>query len=261
MEPAFIITFGFLLAIIVFLISRNKQKRPVSKNIKFQYRIRASWIFSRKLFLGKEKKKALQLIVDYVEGNLGINELKLLIQTDDHLKKILKKPFDFSWESYERYHFNIYDYLVAEHPFMRNWDTVKTRYDLYMQLTRFLDWFRIPYDMSYTKYKDDDSFIWAIQPSWMITGDDLELFDKILEEVPKDLSKTKQIEWGEARIKELFRYDETYPCWIQDPEWPIVNGKPLVFSHQKDLGEDDARTYFYFYDPDTKEETVVMQLD
>ena len=74
------------------------------------------------------------------------------------------------------------------------------------------------------------------------------------------MSKTKRVAWGKARIKELFKYDKTYPRWIQYPEWPIVNGKPLVFSHQKKAGKGDERVYYYFYDPDTKKETAITQM-
>ena len=143
---------------------------------------------------------------------------------------------------------------------MNNWDIVSTRYILYLEIRRWLDWFHIPYRNNYTKYADDYSYILAIQPSWLDITDDQGIFDKILAERPKELSKTKQIAWGKAKLKELFKYDKTYPRWVQDPEWPIVNGKPLVFSHQSKEKKDDARVYYYFYDPDTKEQTVVEQL-
>ena len=65
---------------------------------------------------------------------------------------------------------------------------------------------------------------------------------------------------GEAELKKLFRYDKTYPRWVQDPEWPIVNGKPLVFSHQSKGKKGDERVYYYFYDPETQMETVIAQI-
>lgn len=123
-----------------------------------------------------------------------------------------------------------------------------------------MKWFNIPYDESYTKYDDDYDYTLGIQPSWLDINDEYGIFDKIIEEVPKDLSKAKRIAYGKNRLKELFKYDKTYPRWVQAPEWPIVNGKPLVFSHQSKGKKDDERVYYYFYDPDTKEETIVMQM-
>lgn len=205
-------------------------------------------------------KDELKIIIDYVEGKLDINDVKMLIINDKHLQNLLKKPFDFNRIAYARYHFNIYEYLGSECHFDRNWDTVDTRCVVYLEFTRLLDFKKIKYNKEFTKYIDDYRYILAIQPSWLDIIDDQGIFDKIIAEAPADVSKTKRIEWGKARIKELFRYDKTYPRWVQSPEWPIVNGKPLVFSHQSKEKKDDERVFYYFYDPDTKEETVVEQM-
>ena len=85
------------------------------------------------------------------------------------------------------------------------------------------------------------------------------LLKPLIESIPKDLSKTKRVAMGKEKIRALFRYDKSYPRWIQGAEWPIVNGKPLVFSHQERIKGDDWHVLYYFYDPDTKEQTVVEQ--
>lgn len=74
-------------------------------------------------------------------------------------------------------------------------------------------------------------FVLDIQPSWLDIEDD-SIFQQILAEIPQELSKAQRIKLGKERVKKLFKYDKTYPRWIQSPKWPIVNGKPLVFSHQ-----------------------------
>lgn len=202
----------------------------------------------------------IQILVDYVEGKLDIKKFKQLFETNNKLKELLKKQICPNYIAYKQYDYNIYNYILKSYEFKRgNWDMVGTRYFLYLELKRWLDWFKIPYN-KYLKYEEDYDYILDIQPSWLDIGDDQGIFDKIIAECPKDLSKTKRIAWGKARIKELFKYDKTYPRWIQDPEWPIINGKPLVFSHQKKAGKDDERVYYYFYDPDTKEETIITQM-
>ena len=97
-----------------------------------------------------------------------------------------------------------------------------------------------------------------IQPSWVDCQDD-SILEPIINSIPKDLSKTKRIAMGKEKIRALFRYDKTYPRWIQGAEWPIVNGKPLVFSHQERAKGEDWRVLYYLYDPYTKEQTVVEQ--
>ena len=107
--------------------------------------------------------------------------------------------------------------------------------------------------------REEYKMLLDIQPSWLDIEDDQGIFDKLLKEIPKDISKTQEIKFGKERIKELFRYDKTYPRWVQSPEWPIINGKPLVFSNQKKDKKNDERVYYYFYNPDTNEQVVIEQ--
>ena len=97
-----------------------------------------------------------------------------------------------------------------------------------------------------------------IQPDWLDVLDD-SILQPIIDSIPAGLSKTKRIVMGKEKIRAMFRYDKTYPRWVQSPEWPIVDGKPLVFSHQEKVNGTDMFTKYYFYDPDTKKETVIEQ--
>ena len=206
-------------------------------------------------------KREVQIIIDYVEGKIDVSEFRQLFRINDRLQKLLKKKIKPRYEAYRRYDYNMYNYLMQSYEFKKfNWDTVETRYTLHFVLKMWLDCFHIPYDNSYTRYSDDYNYILRIQPSWLDITDDQGLFDKILAERPKELSSTKQTEWGKAVLRKMFRYDKTYPRWVQDPEWPIVNGKPLVFSHQSKEKNGDERVYYYFYDPETKKETVITQI-
>ena len=99
-----------------------------------------------------------------------------------------------------------------------------------------------------------------IQSSWVDCFDD-SIFRQIMDEIPQELSKTKRIALGKEKIKALFKYNKTYPLWVQGAEWAIANGKPPIFSHQKKAKGGDIRTYYYFYDEDTQKETVVEQFE
>lgn len=201
--------------------------------------------------------KAVQIIIDYVEGVMPIWEFQAAFKNNLGLVKILKNKINKPY--LQDYGYNIYDYLNADLKFTKgNWDNVYVRYAVWFDLCEWLKYHNIAF-VSFLKYKEDYNFILDIQPSWVDIIDDQGIFDKIIAEVPKDLSKTKRILWGKNKIKEVFKYDKTYPRWIQDPEWPIINGTPLIFSHQKRAGKDNERTFYYFYDPDTREETVITQ--
>lgn len=110
----------------------------------------------------------------------------------------------------------------------------------------------------FEKYSHNYDFLLDIQPTWLDIDDDC-ILHQILDEIPKTLSKTQRVKLGKEKVKELFKYDKTYPRWIQNPEWPIAHGKPLVFSHQEKVKGDDCHNYYYFYDEDTKEETIIEQ--
>ena len=73
--------------------------------------------------------------------------------------------------------------------------------------------------------------------------------------VPTDdeLSETKKTKIIKDRLKELFKYLDKPPKWIQSPDWPIRDGKPLIFIGQlsvdaPELFHDRGAAYL-FYDP------------
>ena len=202
-------------------------------------------------------KKNLQPILDYVEGRMSATEFQHLFETDKTLQNTLKKRMR-QYSCYREYGYNLYNMFKNDYDYKnRNWDTISCRSALQGELTRLLDEYGISYK-EYKKYDQEYYFLLDIQPSWVDCRDD-SILVPLIESIPNNLSKTKRIAMGKEKIRALFRYDKTYPRWIQEAEWPIVNGKPLVFSHQERIKGDDWHVLYYFYDPDTKEQTVVEQ--
>lgn len=201
--------------------------------------------------------QVVQIILDYVEGRMSINEFKQEFDSNKSLQKKLNRPIQKVF--LKNYNYSILNFLVRDLQHTKgNWDTINVRKEVQVILEQWLDSYNIAYN-EYKRYREDAIYLLDIQPSWLNIIDDQGMFDKLLAERPKDISKAQQIKWGKERLKELFRYDKTYPRWIQSPEWPIVNGKPLVFSHQRKEKGDDERTYYYFYDPETQKETIIEQ--
>ncbi|MDR3292743.1 MAG: hypothetical protein LBT20_01405 [Clostridiales bacterium] len=87
--------------------------------------------------------------------------------------------------------------------------------------------------------------------------------EKIIKTMPDNLSKTKQIAYCKKRQKELFRYDDKPPRWIQNCEWAFnEKGEPMVFRYQKEIQEGAFTKFlYYFYDPLTGETVEVEQYD
>ncbi len=80
--------------------------------------------------------------------------------------------------------------------------------------------------------------------------------------MPKFNTINKATTYVKEEVKKHFTCDVKMPRWVQNCECPFnKNGKPMVFSHQEKAKGGDIRTYYYFYDKDTKEETVIKQFD
>lgn len=202
--------------------------------------------------------KEIQPILDYVEGRLSADEFQKLFKTDRQLQLTLRTRLNSRWGFLDRFNYNLYDFLTNEYDFCRrSWAGIRMSSELQGVLEAFLENYKIPY-VKFPKYDEEYDFLLDIQPSWVDVLDD-KILEEVIKSIPPNLSKTKRIELGKAKIKELFRYDKTYPRWIQGAEWPIVNGKPLVFSHRERVKGDDYHYLYHFYDPDTKEETIVEQ--
>ena len=124
-------------------------------------------------------------------------------------------------------------------------------------ISYYLEYRQIPFKIT-TKYSDEMKLMAAIQPSY-IDVEDTDFLNSIIQQAPEGLKKVEKKKWLKEKIKSMFKYDIKPPRWIQFPEWPIVNGKPLVFKSQTRLLKNDERVFYTFYDPDTLEETVIMQ--
>lgn len=204
-------------------------------------------------------KKGFQPILDYVEGRMSITEFQFLFETDKSLQRTLKLPMDKKYTGFRDYNYNVFNFLKGDCYKNKSWNCISLRDRVQEILCVFLDNQQISYKR-YPLYMEEYRFLLQIQPDYIDCQPD-SILQPIIDSIPKDLSKTKRIAMGKEKVKALFKYDKTYPRWVQEAEWPIVNGKSLVFSHQKKAKGGDIRTYYYFYDPDTKEQTVVEQFD
>ena len=202
-----------------------------------------------------KNKQLLQVAVDYVEGKIDINAFNKEYNNNKELVIFLKKQMVNEIGYFEGC-YNVHAFLGR---FLSRQNVgVFSKFWVWLCLESLLNYYKIPYT-PYLKYCEDNAFLLDILPSWLSCTNDNDVYAKVIEETPTDLAETKRFILGRQKIKELFKYDKTYPRWIHEPEWPIINGKPLVFSHQKGFNAEDGEVLYYFYDPETKEETIVTQ--
>ena len=95
-------------------------------------------------------------------------------------------------------------------------------------------------------------------PRWLNAPS--EYFSAILDN--DSLSKAEKKEQIKAQVKKDFRCLKKPPKWIQDYNWPISNGKPLVFVGQLELDIEifhDKGAVYVFLNTDTGEIETVKQ--
>lgn len=202
--------------------------------------------------MAKHDAQAIQIMKEFVEGKMPLQDFK--DQFDNN--PIVKKTFlNYPNRPYKT---GIgYDYISAiEKLDIKKCGDAATLHGFIAEFLELNNYSCASTDIYSKKY----TFILKIQPSWLDITDENFLQEKVLSEMPTGLSETKQINWCKTKLKELFKYEDKPPRWVQEAEWPIVNGKPLVFKNQTKEKKDDERVYFHFYDPETGMEKIVMQV-
>lgn len=207
-------------------------------------------------FYGKLNLKEYKPIVDYVEGRLSVVDFKKMFNNDISLRRTLSHPMIKKYKFLHKNDYNICNKLDELCRLYKNWDCITLRHRIQVILSMFLDNFGVEYHL-YPQYSNDMDVLCDIQPPWFYATDSC--MDFLVYKMPQNLSKEERIEWCKPRLKRLFKCDKEYPQWVNQLEWPIVNGKPLVFSHQETISDVRDFTYYYFYDPETNDQTVVEQ--
>lgn len=92
-----------------------------------------------------------------------------------------------------------------------------------------------------------------------------EYFKTIIDEYG-DLEKKEMKEKIRDRVKNEFIALRKRPSWVQNPEWPIHNGKPMIFIGQltkgyNTLGISFDMVFYVFYDPKDGCVKTIIQTD
>ena len=196
------------------------------------------------------KDKIIKELVEFVEGRMDFNTFWQNYKTNKDYYEL----FDIKLG-------NIYSYLrnstLNHHLNIYNPNTRLGKDIICNDICHFLEYNNISFNKT-DMYEKSFMFALSVQPNYVYIEDE-DFLNKIIEQAPEGLKKGEKKKWIKNHIKEMFKYDVKPPKWIQDPEWPIVNGKPLVFKEQTKERKDDERVFYTFYDPDTLEEKVIVQ--
>lgn len=198
-----------------------------------------------------DKQKIINDFIDFVEGRMPFDEFEHNYKTNPDYFMILEDIMPG-----EKYRC-MWKHTVNEHMRLYEWSTVTGKLVVHRSVTFFLEYYGVAIEPTQA-YQENAQFLVDIQPNY-VNIEDENFLNTIIAMAPTELTKAQKKKWLKEKIKSLFKYDNKLPRWIQDPEWPIVNGEPLTFKGQTKERKDDERVFYTFYQPETGEEMVVVQ--
>ena len=111
------------------------------------------------------------------------------------------------------------------------------------------------------KYRQAHSYMLDVIPDYLSGGQaEMYIQEHIIPLFPDTMPKTRRIKETKARIRQEFKSEKGYPCWVQSSDWPIgADGKPMTYVKKgKRIG---SKHSWIFRDESTGEFTTVEQYE
>ncbi len=182
-------------------------------------------------------KNEINSLKNFAEGNLNASDFEQLLYYNNKIITILS---DTSLIDYSKIYLNnystIYDYLIS-----LNYKLSEHRMEAHFTVCRLLDELNIKFEKS-NAYNELHNLLLDTQPKYIDI--DLDFFEKnIWKSEYAQLSKSEQKKKIKEKINVLFKFHKKSPKWIQSPNWPIENNRPLYF-----LGQFEIKDCNLFHD-------------
>lgn len=214
------------------------------------------------------EKEALKIFMDYLTGVMSTEDFWARYTTDERLQNALindkkrNKPYKYYALNGQLCYMKLNDKKYKFNPDtlldVVDINNLSDRYQLYSVINRYAIERGISEKDSVNADIKVYTDLYKMQPSW-VEVEDVSYLQKIFAEAPEGLTYAQKLKWGCFKIRDLFRYVNKKPNWIQQPEWPIKDGTPLLFAYQKTAEEGFEQ--FFFFDVKTGEEVVIEQCE
>lgn len=180
---------------------------------------------------------AIEIVKQFVEASISPKEFEEKIHSNSSIEELLKSEKNLPTYVAEP---DLYTYAISQ-----NYENLESIYNTQILLADFLNKKNIPHKIE-KKYEELFNLTLKVQPKWLSLPSD---YLSSLIKDKKSLS-TKELQlWLKEQIKSDFRSLKTPPKWLQNPEWPIQDGKPMIFLGQldiSDLSHDNSQAYLFF---------------
>lgn len=199
--------------------------------------------------------KHLKILKDFAEGVITITDFEKLLYAEIGFETVLSdKNIDTS-NLYLGEYDNIYTYLIS-----LNYKNAEDWTDIHHTVCSFLEVKQVGFSKTLI-YEDFLDVMLSAQPKY------LDILPSFYEQYIwklnyETLSKIKQKQKVKETINALFKYHKKPPKWIQNPNWPIENNKPLFFLGQyeiKDCNVFHDNGCVYLFVNDKKEIKTIAQ--
>lgn len=205
----------------------------------------------------KKYKVEINYLMKYIEGCENTLNTYTKMSQSEGFKSLIKKLIIFL-PAFFLYQREVDDY------FTRNLkDNIVERVRFFWMCKRILSILSIEV-IPFNEEEDTVLLYYDIQPKWLFLND-LEYLNDVIKNHQVVGDRRKTIKNCKKRIREDFKYDKRPPVWLQNPEWPIINGKPMRFRYQDKNPDRPYEGYlpdeinYYFYDPENGENITIIQ--
>lgn len=186
---------------------------------------------------------ALNILKNFIENRLSINDLEDAIYSNQDLISILEQAKTKPYMNSD----TVYDYIISQ-----DLSLIDSKLNLIEIFREILDANNVEYKHN-TDTEEIFDLILDSVPDWVPSSVNYinYLYDKYQ---PKNSVSFKKI------IKEHFIYINKAPKWLQDPEWPI-NKSPAVFIGQLDISkiQHDTSYLYIFWDKEANKYIEIVQ--
>lgn len=189
------------------------------------------------------------LFKEYVEGKIKVEEFE---------QTIYKNVVQIENELTVANEFKLYQSLI---------ETDYSNYGEQLNICGYLQEFLSKNGIAFAatnKYNENFDLILDAFPKWIDSCCESEKYirEQLLSQIDPNLSKQKMKSWLKEKIKKWYPHMKI-PKWIQSPNWPFSNGKPMMFMGQVNLDNStcfhDTTSLYVFFCIDTGEYKVIKQ--
>lgn len=199
-------------------------------------------------------KEEIQLLTEFIKGKMSSTEFEQQLYTNPSLELFLSTA-EINWSGTYLEGTNAFLYLIEQ-----NYSNAEG--SLNAQGTAILFLQKLGIETAPTSdYTEHHHFISTLSPAYIDA--DPAFIEKNIIPADQTLSKPELKSFIKTKYSELFAYQSKPPKWIQNPQWPIKNDKPLFFLAQVDIKDcpffHDNGSIYLFLDPQTGTVETIQQ--